>query len=404
MPSLAHLVAVLLLCSGPLEFNRGADMERLQVFTGAQLGTNDLTLREAYNQYLAPSQIGRRAKSTTQQYNTALCHWESWIASHHPSEAKRASTTSTRALQLPLQDPPIDSIYQITDDHLNDWGVWLMSESGPNMALSTAEKTAKFIRAIFTRIGPRGPGPAKRSVGLLDFVPAMDPLAELAEAADDDEGPVDITDEELGRIWDACDIAVWPEPSTAAIQWRTYLVILSVLAPRVEDSATIGPEHFRFEPESPVNRFRSYQHGWLTFTPQKTRRKKGRLIVPLPPCVRRHVGELQRIRGGRMFAWPSSCNHTFRRQWQSIVDQAGLPHIQRRHLRSTANLRWAAAAPGDDLGRWVCGHAARDVNDKHYTRHEPALIKAAPLVEVPEQFNARLRGEATQPFLFGEDL
>jgi integrase len=295
---------------------------------------------------------------------------------------------------------------------LNAWGEWLMAESGPKLTLDTAKKQWRCVRAILRRVGPREAG-NPRALGFLDRVPAMDPLEELA-LGDDRDGPQDVTDEQIGRIYAACDVADWPGDASV-LQWRTYLVILSVMGPRVNDAATLTRENFSFDPASPVARsVRTYEHGWLVYRPTKTARKKSaKLIVPLPPVVSAHVRALAARRGsgqagsglagggGRLFGWPDARGHRFAATWQRIVDHAGLPHIERRHMRATANLRWDRAGGDRQLGRWVLGHAARDVNDQHYMRAEPDLIAAAPQVEVPAPFAASPGDAPTQLFLFG---
>ena len=353
-----------------------------------------ITLREAFLRHLFPSLDGRRAKSTPRQYRTALSHWETFCD-------QRASTNSTRAPDLRYQVQPVDLVSQITDAMLNDFGAWLMGPkpTSPELSLASAKKQWKFIRAILRRIGPREAG-NPRAVGLIDRVPVMDPLDHL-DQCDDAEGPVDLSNEQLGKIYEACDIATWPHDQPV-LQWQTYLVIASVMGPRVDDTARLTADDFRFDPASPVQHsVRTYDDGWLVYVPSKTKAKKrGRLIIPLPPCVNVHVRELIRRRSGRLFSWRNSTSHRFTDQWQLIVKQAGLDHVQRRNLRSPANIRWTRAGSGNDLGRWVLGHAARDVNDAHYMRVEPELIEAAPIVEVPQQFSGPLRGSTTQHFLF----
>ncbi|WP_149496232.1 site-specific integrase [Roseiconus lacunae] len=367
----------------------------------------DLTLRQAYTTYLAPGLKSRRAKSTTSDYTNAIAHWEAFIAGC-------ASTASTRAPETVPLSVPIDAVSQIRDDHLNQFGRWLTAEISPasdptcesakptrRMAISTAEKQWKKIRAILRRLGPREKGNNK-GVGLLEFVPTMDPIAELAQADDDGGEPVDLTDKELARLYDACDVATWPD-ANASLQWRTYIVLCVCVGARVEDSATMTTGDFRLFPESPLKRStRRCESGWLVFTPEKTRRHKGRLIVPLAPCLRSHIDACLSSHG-QLFTWDSSLQRPFRRQWDRIVDQAGLSHVKRKHLRSTATNRWGRAGSkiGDpDLGKWVLGHAARDVNERNYMQRERDLIEAAPLLEVPECFQRSPSDRPRQPFLF----
>lgn len=358
---------------------------------------SSINLRVAFETFLLPSLDRTRASKTTSSYFTSLGHWETF-------HRLRGSTVSTPALEdgeNAFPDPPI---YQISDEMLNEFGEWLMVEDAPapDLSVGTADKVWKNIRAVLRRVGPRESRNPK-AVGILDRVPTMDPMSDLADPdrLTIGEGAVDVTDEELGAIYEACEIATWPGES-AVMQWRTYLVILAVMGPRVNDAATLTAEHFRMEAKSPVRRStREHEHGWLVYLPTKTKgKKRTRLIVPLPLVVRDHVQSLLRQRGGRLFAWGDSGGHRFADQWQRIVDQAGLAHVQRRHMRAMANLRWSRTGVRDDLGKWVLGHAARDVNESNYTRIEPDLIAAVPRLDIPAAFASRLSDGPVQRFLF----
>lgn len=383
------------------------------------IGPADISLRQAYESYLLPSLDRRRAPKTTSSYRTSLGHWELFHQCRTGGEGENGSTDSTPVAKSPNQNHPAPPVCQITDRMLNEFGEWLMADEttqrpdglnvgGLGLSLGTAEKVWKNIRAILRRIGPRESG-NPRAAEIIDRVPAMDPLHELRGGASEDDlsdGAADITDDQLDRLYWACEIATWPDES-AALQWQTYLVILSMMGPRVNDAATLRTEHFRMDAESPVRRSsRKHRHGWLVYVPAKTSRKKPRrLIVPLPPVVRSHVAALARIRGGKLFAWNSSRTKSFADTWQAIADQAGLPEVERRHVRAVANLRWSSTGVRDDLGNWVLGHMTRDVNETHYTRIEPYLIRAVPKLSVPRSFAQHMADDQLvdgprQTFLF----
>lgn len=354
-----------------------------------------LSLRDAWEVYKLPEVDGRRAAATLRQYRTALSHWEEFCT-------RCASTTSTRAANLPSITTE-DNVYRLEDVHLDNFAKWLRCHrpGGAGLSVDSVGKTWKLVRAILRKIGPRETG-NPRGVGLLERVPVMDSIGDLEGYGDGDvcEGATDITVEQLGRLYDACAIATWPRSSAPApVQWRAWVVCSSLLGVRVEQMNAAEASWFVLDPASPAKgSSRRHDWGWLCYTPEKTKRsKRVRLIIPLPPCVRTHVEPLVAHRRQRLFDFGSTGSNAARQQWTTIAGTAGLDHLHRCDLRDAANQIWGAI--DRDLGRWVCGHAARDVNERHYTRIEPDLIAAIPRLELPAQFG-RIPTGVMQQFLF----
>lgn len=352
------------------------------------------TMREAYGRYVQPSLCGRSQK-TISQFTTAISLWERFcelggITASNPYADSQPKTW------------PVDQVPQITDAILDDFARWLLAEiptrTPTRYKRSTVETYGKKIRSILKTLGPREAG-NKRGANVLDFVPAMAPIGDLVDdAAEEESEAVDLSDEEISRIYQACDVATWPDID-APLQWRTYIAILSMLGPRVNDGARLSLKNFRLEPKSPIRHsLRVHGPGWLDYVQQKTGK---RVIVPLPVIVRVHVDALLRQSGGeRLFQWNNSKSAAFAAQWQRIVDQAGLPHVHRKHFRPTANFRWTIAAGDREVGAMVLGHAAADVNSKHYTRNEAILLQHVGDVQHPEAFLSDPSQAATQLFLF----
>ncbi len=137
--------------------------------------------------------------------------------------------------------------------------------------------------------------------------------------------------------------------------------------------------------------------------PEKTKRKKAsRLILPLPSCCRAHLDQLRAAvpsdPSTTIYGWTSGAIDRRREQWKEIAAQAGITDAQRKHLRPTCNVLWNRASKSG-LGRWVLGHAARDVNDAAYMRAEPELIHFADQLDLPDCFH-RSRAAEQQMFLF----
>lgn len=355
-----------------------------------------LPLREAYVVYKLPELDGRRASATIRNYRTALTHWERFCE-------VCASTISTRAAIYPATECT-DDVYMLTDELLNNFAKWLREykPGGGGLNVDSVGKTWKILRAVLRKVGPRETG-NPRGMGLIPRVPVMDSIGDLEGYEDENvsEGATDITVEQLGALYEACSAAEWPTSCTvpAAIQWRGWIVLGSLLGIRVEQLNAAEFAWFRMEASSPAKGSnRRHEPGWLSYTPEKTKRsKRVRLVVPLPPCVRLHLDALSRHGRLRLFDFGSAGSNAARQQWIDIAERAGVPHLQRCDLRDTANQIWGAV--NRDLGRWVCGHAARDVNERHYTRIEPDLIAAIPQLVVPAQFE-RGPHSTHQQFLF----
>tara|TARA_A100001391_G_C4995426_1_gene259298 strand:- start:36 stop:890 length:855 start_codon:yes stop_codon:yes gene_type:complete len=283
---------------------------------------------------------------------------------------------------------------------LNEFGVWLMADDSPSPGLkqSTVTETAKKIHAILRAVGPRD-AKHPHSPAVLETVPVMAPARRLAGGKKEaTKSGRNLSDDELGAIYEACDVAAWP-PEVPALQWRTFVVFTSLIAARAGDGSRLSAGAITLDPEIPISGSTlSHEFGWVDFEADKTEKQH---LVPLPPCVSSHVAELLRRRGSgrdRLYGWESYRQRPFVRQWKAIVAQAGLPDVVIKDLRMTANNRWNSVRDG--LGDWLLGHSASGVNDRHYRDRLPDAIAASLVVAVPPQFNLPVRGGVSQTFLF----
>jgi integrase len=366
----------------------------LRLHDAPEACSTSLTVRDAYRQFVLPS-LGGASRKTVTQFTTVIGLWESFC---EPG----GITTSNPAPPLAISNYPVDAVHDITDAMLDDWARWLMAEiptrAPSRYAKSTVETYAKKLRTILKVLGPRESG-NKRGANVLSFVPAMAPVGDLcSDESDAGDESIDLADDDIGRIYEACDVASWPDDE-AALEWKTFVVILAMLGPRVNDGATMKPSNFRSEPRSPIRHSpREHAHGWLDYVQEKTGK---RVIVPLPMVVRTHVDALLKLRNhDRLFSWHDSKSKTFADQWNAIVAQAGLGHVKRKHFRPTANLRWTLAANDREVGAMVLGHSAADVNAKHYTRNEALLCQHVEQVAAPPAFCVDPSTGPKQLFLF----
>lgn len=370
----------------------------LRVFAGDDFANNGpevtadtLTLREAFDRYWFPVNQYLVAESTAQKYRTAIGHFEAFLA-------ERDSSTRTVAPFDPSKPAATFPISRIDVGILNAFGVWLMSDDSPKrsaMKQSTVTETAKKIQTILRSVGPRD-AKHPHSPALLEIVPTMAPARRLAGGKKQaTKSGRNLTDDELGAIYDACSVATWPA-DWPVLQWRTFVVFTSLIAARAGDGSTLSPEAITLDPKIPVDGSPlEHEFGWVTFEADKTEKQH---VVPLPPSLSSHVRELMRRRGGQLYQWASYRQRPFVRQWKAIVAQAGQPDVTPKDLRSTANNRWNATQDG--LGDWLLGHSAKGVNDRHYRDRIPDAIRASLHVAVPASFNTDQRDVATQTFLF----
>ncbi len=388
--AVALVFAETILCfSGGLQARNDQMASALRVVAADDADLKPLTMRAAYGEYLRPT-LGARSASTLGQYETAIGHWEAFCA-------ERAITTSNGAPETLPSIVPVDAVSQITDAMLSEFGRWLMADipAGAGCALSSTETYAKKIRAILKKLGPRETG-NPRGANVLAHVPAMDPVRDLA-GDDLGESSIDLSDDEIGRIYAACEIATWPD-QCPVLQWQTYIVILAMLGPRVNDAARFQLGQFPIGERSPVRQSpRTHPQGWLDYRQAKT---KKRVIVPLPAIVAIHVTALRRANADRLFGWKHSRQRPFTHEWERITAQAGLSHVQRKHFRPTCNLRWTIAAGDREVGAMVLGHAAADVNSKHYMRNEAVLLTHVNSVQHPASFQTDPSRGPRQLFLF----
>ena len=354
----------------------------------------DITLREAFERHWLPTRIYTVGKSKPTEYRRTITLWEAFVD-------ERASSTTTGAQDSLCLVQPIDLVSQISAAMLNEFGLWLMVENSaiekPAMKQSTVTQHANRVHAILRSVGPPS-DKYPEAADLIKRIPKMHSPAKLSGKKEKPTKGRNLTTDELGAIYEACEIATWPSDQ-AVLQWKTAFVLYTCIGTRANDGAGITHDQVWLDITAPMPEVRlTNRYGWIHFDASKTRKEQ---LVPMPPCLYLHASELLKRRGGRMFQWRSAKNHSFVAQWNAIVDQAGLSGVVRKDFRTTCNNLWNDASPGSTgLGPIVLGHAARNVNEKHYVDNLPALIQATEELAVPSQYNADLREGPTQQFLF----
>jgi len=201
--------------------------------------SDTLTLREAFDQYLAPD-VRMRARATQDGYRRAIRSWEA-IIGH----------TDVRTLD--------DRTVSQFRDALTDSG----------LSPSTVRGRFRYLHAILNRLAPAHPH-NRRGLGIIPRVP----FCALPKV--ERKFPRTASMEELSRLYHACGVATWPPrlPFPPADWWRTFLVTLYNAGPRRRDLECLRTEDVSFE------------HQTLRFAARKT----GKLqVIPLNKVALAHL-------------------------------------------------------------------------------------------------------------------
>jgi len=322
------------------------------------------TLREAYENVLKRDQERQRCKkSTIAEYRGMLKHWERWLSrSNNPGQ-----------------------IAQITDEQLEDFADWLAASGKRGR---TVNKNAIYVEAILKRCGPKGPH-NKRGRQIIDEWVSAERRPENDSKPRKRVVPLEV----IERIYRECRVAKRPRHTRTPppLTWRTALLMGLTYGPRRNDWLLMPRECVTFEPECPLGELKiSHQWGWLTFVPEKTEGfKTDPIALPLTKGLHFHLKQIEgrKVPNGKDQLLPfATCQRDWYREFYAIQAAAGIrqPYTF-QELRKTANVEWDAL-PGSnsDVGRYVLGHAARDVNAQHYkatARTVCALIDSFPMAD-----------------------
>lgn len=328
-------------------------------FTGE--GGDELrTLRECFEMFLRPTLNVR--KNTLLAYAGAINHWE-------------------RITSNPSVCDVDDDLCQRFVNRLAD----LTSHE-------TAAKNWTHLRPIFKKIGPRGERNA--GLGIIGIVPVVKTKKRRSATI-----KRILSLDELDRMWRACSCVKWPVDTRipASLWWRTAIVVGSTYGMRTGDLINQREHHvglrwesIHWEPSCPYPYVReTSDHGWIVFCPKKTEDEKPEpLYLPIVDVVARHLREISAYRRHNRdsLVLPAGENpNAIKRERERISKVAGIdPSFDFMDLRRTANFRWNMAHFG--MGPSVLGHAARDVNSKHYAVDIGHVLRAASGLEHPKAF------------------
>jgi len=305
------------------------------------------TLREAYENTLQRDQErSGTAVRTIDDYKTTLRFWEQWLGLTNASLA----------------------ISEITEDEVDLFGDWLEGGRGGR----TVNKHLGNVEAILRRCGPKCPQNRHGRKILTDFV-----CVEQRDESEDEEHVVRTMPQDVfERIYGGCRVAKRPEygRTPPPLAWRGLLLLFWTFGPRRNDGFRMSDAALSFNPMCPLPDLRiEHKWGWLSWTPRKTRRRKPqRLVLPLTQGLHAHFKQIEG-RDGRLFPFNLS-SRAWREEFLAIQRSVGIDEPYTfQCLRKTANVEWDTLE--FDVGKHVLGHAARDVNTRHYKQVVRKLVE-----------------------------
>jgi hypothetical protein len=311
-----------------------------------------LTVPAAYDKFLLPQQHLNSA-ANREKFDRALDHWREFDAAITVGEMEG------------------------NDLRFLEFQTWLASVK--KLAAVSVNGTCGYIGRIFKRLGPRD-GRNKQGQGIIRWVPFVAPLYVPPKP----KYPPSIR--QLARFYEASGAATWPENRQlpAPLWWRTLDVFSLTYGPRTSDFVPLKKKgsglawsSIRREPRCPIAELDvECEHGWIVFTPAKTRKKLPELVLPMTAVVRRHVDALPGGRAPGSLLLPCTTHYEdFLAERKKIEKAAGLERsITQQAVRRTCQCSWDAVA--DFLGDFFVGHAPKSVAAKFY--REPRIVLLQP--------------------------
>lgn len=320
------------------------------------------SLRFNHEKHLAPD-LRYCSGSHRGKFDTVLDHWETCFAPDNPPVAV------------------------IDDNHLSRFQRWQIEvqEFSPR----TANNYVKYVGQILNKLCPRDyrNRGGKGILAQLPYVPMLPvPRVKKRIARFDD----------LDRFYRECRQATWPQNHgfPAPLWWRTLLVLVFTYALRASDlipnktkQGGLRWSSVIWEPECPIAEFDLVSpHGWLVFTPQKTRRIKDELVLPLSETAARHLRHLRDIAPGRDLILPCPTHYAFWKNENARLQRlAGIEQpYTLQEQRKTAVTYWSRI--DSELASHVAGHAPRGVTQEHYSNALFVLVKRIEELELPDAY------------------
>ncbi len=306
------------------------------------------TLSSFYYEYYRPMRLGEASLHTLADHDVILRRW-------------RLITTDP-----PLKDITVQILAGFRDVSLNLRGQKPYKKASPNSVRSKM----RFIQYVLDRAGPVGPY-RRDAVGILDHVPWVKPPQPRITQ------PRIVSPEHLEATYKVLCLAEKPHlPGIKPGAWWRALVVF------VYFTGVRRGTLFKLR----TNQIDRDAH--VVNIPADSIKGNRPLSIPLVDVVLEH---LRAIRTDRelIFPWPYNRN-TFYEHFHRLQNEAGVPKKEQfglHALRKTlaTNLTEFGSV---DVARFMLGHAAADVTERHYIRTDGIIAKALGRVPVPEVFKS----------------
>lgn len=336
-----------------------------------------LTIRQVYQRWIEPEHTGDGSHGTLREDRTALDRWE------------------RVCVALGAGNPPVD---RIDSELLTRVRNHLQAGRDGKLSPATVRKVFSVVRKTLRRADQEA---------LIGRVPTIPRVLEPRRR------PGVVTADELDLLYRHADAATWPRPRGLQVSrwgdlqpgdwWRCWLVLFATYGARTADVVSYknGADGLLWssiidQPECPDPSIPglSSQHGWLEYTPAKTKRTRGEpLLLPLSAAARWHIDRFRGLDAVRVFPNGRS-KIPFAESFQAIRSAAGVSDDvtiadtgtrrgrKMRSIRKFCTNAWDSLREG--LGGWVLGHSAQGTNAAHYRLALPQIVQLVEQFPLPE--------------------
>lgn len=321
----------------------------------------DLTLWEFYEAYVEPDVLYHAAQRHRQALRESLDYWKQFTG-----------------------DPPLREITRRTIRRFTE-GLQLLPgrRAGELLADNTVRKHCGHVQRVLNVAGPSKPQPGgELNVRLLEEVPYISRPAEVLNEVEDN-----FTLEELGKVLDACRVAIAPRISGIASSqwWRSLIVFDYNVGLRIGSLLKLRWEWFE----------QSGDQWWIRLPVRSTRERaiKGRqgkrFYVNAPA-----MAALDRIRlpsRDLVFPWPYSESylHAMRRR---ILRATGLPKERQLGFHGVRKAFATEVSQINSIAAHkIVGHSSAKTTADHYVNKRVMTETLDVLLQPPSWHDPQMR-------------